>query len=236
MPTTHNAAQVGDIAKTVLMAGDPLRMKFIAETYLENVKCYNEVRGMLGFTGEYKGVPVSVQSHGMGIPSIGIYTYELFNMYGVENIIRVGSCGAIDPSVQLMDLVFAQGACTDSNYASQYRLPGTFAPIASYDLLEAAVQIARKKDLRYFVGNVLASDFFYADHQATLDWQKMGVLAVEMEAAALYMNAARAKKRALCMLTVSDEVHSGREISAHERQVGFTAMMEVALELAAQIS
>lgn len=236
MPTPHNAAQVGDIAKTVLMPGDPLRAKFIAENFLENVKCYNEIRGMLGFTGEYKGVPVSVQGHGMGMPSIGIYTYELFNMYGVENIIRVGSCGAIEPGVEIMDLVFAQGACTDSNYAAQYRLPGTYAPIASFELLEKAVNIAREKNYRYFVGNVLASDLFYADHKATLDWQKMGVLAVEMEAAALYMNAARAKKRALCILTVSDEIYSGREISAHERQVGFTSMMETALELAVQIS
>lgn len=236
MPTPHNAAQVGDIAKTVLMPGDPLRAKFIAETYLEDVKCYNEIRGMLGFTGKYKGIPVSVQGHGMGMPSIGIYTYELFNMYDVDNIIRVGSCGAVDPNVKIMDLVFAQGACTDSNYASQYRLPGTYAPIASFDLLEKAVNIARAKNLRYFVGNVLASDFFYADHKATLDWQKMGVLAVEMEAAALYMNAARAKKRALCILTVSDEIYSGREISAHDRQVGFRSMIETALELAVQIS
>jgi len=236
MPTPHNAAQVGDIAKTVLMPGDPLRARFIAETYLEDVKCYNEIRGMLGFTGKYKGIPVSVQGHGMGMPSIGIYTYELFNMYDVDNIIRVGSCGAVDPNVKIMDLVFAQGACTDSNYASQYRLPGTYAPIASFDLLEKAVNIARAKNLRYFVGNVLASDFFYADHKATLDWQKMGVLAVEMEAAALYMNAARAKKRALCILTVSDEIYSGREISAHDRQVGFRSMIETALELAVQIS
>ncbi len=236
MPTPHNAAQVGDIAKTVLMAGDPLRAKFIADTYLENVKCYNEIRGMLGFTGEYKGVRVSVQGHGMGMPSIGIYTYELYNMYDVDTIIRVGSCGAIHPEVKIMDLVFAQGSCTDSNYAAQYRLPGTYAPIATYELLEGAVNIAREKGYRYFVGNVLASDLFYADHKATLDWQKMGVLAVEMEAAALYMNAARANKRALCMLTVSDEVHSGKEIPAEQRQVGFTQMIETALELVVRIS
>ncbi len=232
MTTPHNAAKPGEIAKTVLMPGDPLRAKFVAETYLEDVKCYNEVRGMLGFTGLYKGKPVSVQGHGMGMPSIGIYTYELYNMYDVDNIIRIGSAGAIRQDVKIMDLVFGMGACTDSNYADQYGLPGTYAPIASYDLLEKAVKIAREKNQKFYVGNVLSADVFYNDRGAPSVWEKMGVIAVEMEAAALYMNAARAGKNALCILTISDEIYSGRELPAEQRQVGFTSMMEVALELA----
>ena len=232
MTTPHNAAKPGDIAKTVLMPGDPLRAKFVAETYLEDVKCYNEIRGMLGFTGLYKGKPVSVQGHGMGMPSIGIYTYELYNMYDVDNIIRIGSAGAISEDVQIMDLVFAMGACTDSNYAYQYKLPGTYAPIASWELLHKAVQIAQAKGQRFFVGNVLSSDIFYNQYGRPDSWKEMGVLAVEMEAAALYMNAAKAKKNALCMLTISDEIYTGRELPPQERQVGFTNMMEIALELA----
>lgn len=232
MTTPHNAAKPGDIGKTVLMPGDPLRAKFVADTYLSDVKCYNEVRGMYGFTGLYKGKPVSVQGHGMGLPSIGIYTYELFNFYDVDNIIRIGSAGAIHPDVKIMDLVYGMGACTNSSYADQYQMPGTFAPIASYSLLEKAVQITREKGQNFFVGNVLSSDTFYDASARTMDWGKMGVLAVEMEAAALYMNAVHAKKNALCMLTISDELHSGRELPAHERQVSFTNMMEIALELA----
>ena len=235
MTTPHNAAKPGEIAKTVLMPGDPLRAKFVADTYLENVKCYNEVRGMYGFTGFYKGKPVSVQGHGMGMPSIGIYTYELFNMYDVDNIIRIGSAGAIRQDVKIMDLVFGMGACTDSNYAHQYGLPGTYAPIASYDLLAKAVKIAKAKNQKYFVGNVLSADLFYSDKGAPTPWEKMGVLAVEMEAAALYMNAARANKQALCMLTISDEIYSGKELPAQDRQVGFTKMMEIALELATSL-
>jgi purine-nucleoside phosphorylase len=235
MTTPHNSANPGDIAKTVLMPGDPLRAKFVAETYLEDVKCYNEVRGMLGFTGLYKGKRVSVQGHGMGMPSIGIYTYELYNMYDVDNIIRIGSAGAIRQDVKIMDLVFGMGACTDSNYADQYGLPGTYAPIASYDLLERGVNIAREKNQKFFVGNVLSADVFYNDQGAPSVWEKMGVIAVEMEAAALYMNAARAGKNALCMLTISDEIYSGRELPPEKRQVGFTAMMEVALDLAASL-
>ncbi|MGB4276824.1 MAG: purine-nucleoside phosphorylase, partial [Limnochordia bacterium] len=192
----------------------------------------NEIRGMLGFTGLYKGKPVSVQGHGMGMPSIGIYTYELYNMYDVDNIIRIGSAGAISEDVQIMDLVFAMGACTDSNYAYQYKLPGTYAPIASWELLHKAVQIAQAKGQRFFVGNVLSSDIFYNQYGRPDSWKEMGVLAVEMEAAALYMNAAKAKKNALCMLTISDEIYTGRELPPQERQVGFTNMMEIALELA----
>src|SRR5690554_4189162 len=231
MTTPHNAAKPGDIAKTVLMPGDPLRAKFVAETYLEDIKCYNEVRGMYGFTGLYQGKPVSVQGHGMKMPSIGIYTYELYNMYDVDNIIRIGSAGAIREDVKIMDLVLGMGACTDSNYAYQYGMPGTYAPIATYDLLEKAVEIAKEKEQKYFVGNVLSADIFY-NPLGHGPWKEMGVLAVEMEAAALYLNAAKAKKNALCMLTISDEIHSGQELPAHDRQVSFTKMMEIALKLA----
>lgn len=232
MTTAHNAAQPGEIAKTVLMPGDPLRAKFVADTYLTEVQCYNEIRGMLGFTGLYRGKPVSVQGHGMGMPSIGIYSYELYHIYQVENIIRIGSAGAIRRNVKIGDLVLAMGACTDSNYAYQYGLPGTYAPLASYHLLEEAVRLAREKKQNYFVGNVLSADLFYNELGPPTPWEKMGVLAVEMEAAALYMNAARAEKGALCLLTISDEIHSGKELPPQERQVGFTAMMEIALELA----
>ncbi len=231
VPTPHNNAKTGDIAKTVLMPGDPLRAKFIAETYLEDVVQYNTVRNMLGYTGTYKGKRISVQGHGMGIPSIGIYTYELFNFYDVDNIIRVGSAGAIDEDVHLRDIIFGMGACTDSNYARQFELPGTFAPIASYKLLSKAVEIAKQQGLEYKVGNILSSDVFYDDSQSLIKWRKMGVLAVEMETSALYMNAARAGKDALCILTVSDCPFAGEATSAEERQTTFTQMMEIALQL-----
>ena len=231
VPTPHNNAKTGDIAKTVLMPGDPLRAKFIAETYLEDVVQYNTVRNMLGYTGTYKGKRISVQGHGMGIPSIGIYTYELFNFYDVDNIIRVGSAGAIDEDVHLRDIIFGMGACTDSNYARQFELPGTFAPIASYKLLSKAVEIAKQQGLEYKVGNILSSDVFYDDSQSLIKWRKMGVLAVEMETSALYMNAARAGKDALCILTVSDCPFAGEATSAEERQSTFTQMMEIALQL-----
>ena len=197
MPTPHNNAKKGDIAKTVLMPGDPLRARFIAENYLEAPVCYNEVRGMLGFTGTYKGVPVSVQGSGMGMPSIGIYSWELFNEYDVENIIRVGTAGSIADNVSLRDVVIGMSASTNSAYASQYRLPGTYAPTASWKLLSAAVKSAEEQGSRFHVGNILSSDTFYDDANSLADWQKMGVLAIEMEAAALYMNAARAGKNAL---------------------------------------
>jgi len=232
MSTPHNAANPGDIAKTVLMPGDPLRAKYIAETYLENVKCYNTVRNMLGFTGTYKGRPVSVQGSGMGMPSIGIYSHELYNLYGVENIIRIGSAGAISPDCHIRDIVMGIGACTNSNYAHQFCLPGTFAPTASYALLEKAVAAAKTLGVNYRVGNILSSDTFYDDSGMTKDWGKMGVLAVEMEAAALYMNAARAGKNALCILTISDSLVTGEATTAQERQTSFTQMMEIALELA----
>lgn len=232
-PTPHNGAIEGEIAKTVLMPGDPLRAKFIAETYLENPKCFNTVRNMLGYTGTYRGRPVSVMGSGMGMPSIGLYSYELFHFYGVENIIRIGTAGGIADQVGLRDLIVGISACTDSSYAAQYRLPGTFAPTASFSLLEKAVAAAREKNFPVRVGNVLSSDLFYGDdEEALLKWKKMGVLAVEMEAAALYMNAARCGKNALCLLTVSDCPLRGESLPAEERQTGFTRMMEVALELA----
>lgn len=232
MSTPHNAAQKGDIAKTVLMPGDPLRAKYIAENYLTDVTCYNTVRNMLGYTGYYKGKRVSVQGSGMGMPSIGIYSHELFNFYDVENIIRVGSAGAIADGVHIRDIVIGQGACTNSNYAVQYRLPGSYAPIASYALLERAVAAAKEAGASYHVGNVLSSDIFYDESQSLGDWGKMGVLAVEMEAAALYMNAARAGKNALCILTISDCPFTGEETTAEERQMSFTQMMEIALNIA----
>jgi purine-nucleoside phosphorylase len=232
-PTPHNGAKLGEIAKTVLMPGDPLRAKFIADTYLTDVVCFNTVRNMLGYTGNYKGKKVSVMGGGMGMPSIGIYTYELFNFYDVDNIIRIGSAGGISDNVHVRDVVIAMGACTNSNYASQYNLPGTFAPIASYDLLSRAVKTAEELKIKTVVGNVLSSDTFYDDNEnSLLMWKKMGVCAVEMEAAALYMNAARAKKNALCILTISDCPLIGESLSAYERQTGFTQMMEIALSLA----
>lgn len=233
MSTPHNAAKEGQIAKTVLMPGDPLRAKFIAETFLENPVCFNTVRNMFGYTGTYKGKEVSVMGGGMGMPSIGIYSYELFEFYGVENIIRIGSAGGYSDDLKLGDLVIGMGASTNSNFAHQYHLPGTFAPIADYDLLRKAVDTAEKLNVPVKVGNILSSDTFYDDDKdAKLAWKKMGVLAVEMEAAALYMNAARLGKKALCMLTISDHLFTGEEMSAEERQVGFKNMMEVALELA----
>ena len=235
MSTPHNNAKKGDIAKTVLMPGDPLRAKFIAETYLDNAVCYNEVRGMLGFTGTYKGVPVSVQGSGMGMPSIGIYSWELFNEYDVENIIRVGTAGAVADNVELRDVIISMSASTNSNYAAQYRLPGTYAPTASWALLSAAVRAAEAKGSRFHVGNVLSSDTFYDDANSLADWQKMGVLGIEMETAALYMNAARAEKNALGIFTVSDCPLRGLSTSAEERQTSFRDMMEIALETAVSL-
>ena len=203
-PTPHNAAKPGDIAKLVLMPGDPLRAKFIAETYLENPVCFNTVRNMLGYTGTYKGRPVSVMGGGMGMPSIGIYSYELFNFYDVDAIVRIGSAGGLGENVKMRDIVIAQGACTNSNYAHQYKLPGTIAPIADFGLLRKAVEIAESKGINPVVGNLLSSDVFYsADEECNQKWRDMGVLAVEMEAAALYLNAIHAKKKALCMFSPS---------------------------------
>lgn len=233
VPTPHNEAKAEDFAKTVLMPGDPLRAKYIADTYLENVVQVNGVRNMLGYTGTYKGKRVSVMGAGMGMPSMGIYSYELFHFYDVDSIIRIGSAGGIQDDLDLHDIVIAMGACTDSNYAYQYHLPGTFAPICDYDLMAKAVSVAEEKGTRVRVGNVFSSDVFYnADSAGTDKWKDMGVLAVEMEAAALYMNAARAKKHALAILTISDHLYRSEALSAGERQVGFRKMMEIALELA----
>lgn len=227
-PTPHIGAKYGEIAETVLMAGDPLRAKMMAERFLENPVLYNNVRGMLGYTGTYKGKRVSVQGHGMGIPSIGIYSYELFNFYGVKTIIRVGSAGSMSPDLHIGDLVMAMGACTNSHYADQYQLPGTYAPIADFGLLRAAVEKAEELGYRYKVGNIYSSDIFYDERQGTPEWQKMGVLAVEMEASALYMNAARSGNKALCICTISDSLVSGEATTAEERQNSFTKMMDVA--------
>lgn len=232
IPTPHNSANIDDFAKTVLMPGDPLRAKFIAENFLEDPILVNGVRGINGYTGMYNGKIVSVMASGMGIPSIGIYSYELFNFYNVENIIRIGSAGAISDEVNLRDIVIGQGACTNSNYASQFNLPGTYAPIASYKLLKQAVDFAQDAGVNYKVGNLFSSDTFYDDAASLSDWRKMGVLAVEMESAALYMNAARAGKNALCICTISDCPFTGESCTAEERQNTFTDMMEIALKIA----
>lgn len=232
IPTPHNSANIDDFAKTVLMPGDPLRAKFIAENFLEDPVLVNGVRGINGYTGMYNGKIVSVMASGMGIPSIGIYSYELFNFYNVENIIRIGSAGAISDEVNLRDIVIGQGACTNSNYASQFNLPGTYAPIASYKLLKQAVDFAQDAGVHYKVGNLFSSDTFYDDAASLSDWRKMGVLAVEMESAALYMNAARAGKNALCICTISDCPFTGESCTAEERQNTFTDMMEIALKIA----
>lgn len=232
-PTSHIAANVGDFAKTVLMPGDPLRSEFIAKTYLEDAVLVNDVRGVHGYTGYYQGKRVSVMASGMGMPSIGIYSYELYNFFEVENIIRVGSCGSFCKDLRLQDIILAMGACTNSNYAAQYNLPGTFCPIADFDLLRRAAEECEKKGVNYRVGNMYSSDVFYDDGQADMKWAKMGVLGVEMEANALYCNAARAGKRALCICTVSDSfVEPEKKLTVEERQTSFRQMIEIALELA----
>ena len=231
-PTPHIAAKPGDFAETVLMPGDPLRSKFIAETFLENPVLVNNTRGVQGYTGTYKGKRVSVMASGMGMPSIGIYSYELFNFYDVKNIIRVGTAGVIRPDLKVRDIVIGQGACTNSSYVNQFDLPGTFAPICSYELLKKAVDAAEKLGVTPVVGNLYSSDAFYDDSMGLSKWQKMGVLAVEMEAAALYMNAARAGKNALAICTISDNPFTGEVTTAEERQMTFTKMMEIALEIA----
>ncbi|MBQ8395485.1 MAG: purine-nucleoside phosphorylase [Oscillospiraceae bacterium] len=235
-PTPHINATPEDFAKVVLMPGDPLRAKFIAENFLENARLVNNVRGIHGYTGTYKGVPVSVMASGMGMPSIGIYSYELFNFFGVETIMRIGSAGSMQKDIHIRDIVFGQAACTDSNYVNQFCLAGHYAPICSYDVLKIAIEEAEKVGARYHVGNLLSSDCFYGDNpNASPAWQKMGVMAVEMEAAALYMNAARAGKKALALCTISDSLVSGEATSAEERQNSFTQMMEIALNTAIRL-
>lgn len=233
MSTPHNNAKVGDIAETVLLPGDPLRAKFIADNFLENVTQFNSVRNMFGYTGTYKGKKISVMGTGMGIPSIGIYSYELIHNYGVKNLIRIGSCGSYKKDIKIYDIVFAMGACTNSNFASQYKLDGTFSAIASYTLLEKAKNIADEKGYEVHVGNVLSSDIFYYDDESSWKkWADMGILGVEMESYGLYCNAAKAGVNALTILTVSDSIVEGEEISPEKRETSFTKMMEIALELA----
>ena len=228
MSTPHNGAEKGDIAKTVLMPGDPLRAKYIADTYLKDVKCFNTVRNMFGYTGTYEGKEVSVMGSGMGMPSIGIYSFELYHFYDVDQIIRIGSAGGISDKVKVRDLVIGMGASTNSNFASQYKLPGTFAPIADFGLLRKAVEIAEEKNIPVAVGNILSSDTFYTDDETANDqWKKMQILCIEMEAAALYMNAARAGKKALCMLTISDHLYTGEALSAEERQTSFLSLIHI---------
>ena len=232
-PTPHNAAVEGQIAKTVLMPGDPLRAKLLADTYLENVEQFNTVRNMFGYTGTYKGQPVSVMGSGMGMPSIGIYSYELFNFYGVDNILRIGSAGGLAPEVKLRDIVIGMSSSTDSNYPSQYGMPGIIAPTADFGLLSKAVAGAEKLGYPVRVGNILASDVFYTVDNSHSKWACMDVLAVEMESAALYLNAMYAHKHALTLLTISDLPLTGEALTAEERQTSFTQMMEVALSVVA---
>lgn len=238
-PTPHINAAPGDFAPAVLMPGDPKRARFIAENFFDGARPVNDVRGVQGYTGTYRGTPVSAMASGMGMPSIGIYAYELFRVFGVEAIFRVGSCGAMQENVHVRDVVLGQGACTDSRFAHQYRLPGTFAPLADFCLLKSAADIAGEMGLSFHVGNLLSSDLFYKDEEgvapedtAFARWRKMGVLAVEMESAALYMTAARAGKKALAICTVSDSLVTGESTTSAEREQSFTDMMTLALKCA----
>jgi len=231
-PTPHNSAKPGDIAETVLLPGDPLRAGFVADKFLENAVQYNSVRGMLGYTGTYKGKPVSVQGTGMGIPSMAIYSYELIHFYGCKNLIRIGSAGSLQKNINLYDIVIGMGACTDSNFALQYDLPGTFSAICSFELLQKAVEAAKTKNININVGNLLSADVFYNINGKFDNWARMGVMAVEMEAAGLYINAAYAGVNALCIATISDSIVTGESTTSEERQNAFTKMMEIALDLA----
>ena len=235
-PTPHINCTPSDFAKTVLMPGDPLRAKFIAENFLESPRLVNNVRGIQGYTGRFEGEKISVMASGMGMPSIAIYSHELYSAFGVENIVRIGSAGAMQEQIRVRDIVLGAGACTNSRMAENFRLPGTFAPIASFDLLQKTVNEAEKMGLRYHVGNLLSSDTFYNDEEGLRPEEtslgafgKMGVMAVEMEAAALYMNAARLGKKALAICTISDHLITGEATTAEERQTSFTDMMMLAL-------
>ncbi len=235
MATPHISAAEGDFAKTVLMPGDPLRAKLIAEKFLDDARLVNEVRGALGYTGKYKGKSVSVMASGMGVPSIGIYSYELFKFYGVENIIRIGTAGAVSSELKVRDIVMAMSAATDSNFAHQYGLPGTPAPAASFELLITAYECAKQMGINVKAGQIFTTDVFYSENDTLVQWQKMGVLAVEMECAALYLNAARLGKKALAICTVSDCPLTGESCSSDEREKSFTDMMKLGLECAASI-
>ncbi|REH74674.1 purine-nucleoside phosphorylase [Staphylococcus felis] len=231
--TPHIQPNGTKIAKTVLMPGDPLRAKFIADNFLENVEQFNEVRNMFGYTGTYKGKEVSVMGSGMGIPSIGIYSYELYNFFDVDTIIRIGSCGAMQEDVNLYDIIIAQGASTNSNYVDQFQIPGHFAPLADFNLVVKAKAKSDEIGARTHVGNILSSDTFYnANPDFNQKWIDMGILGVEMESAGLYLNATKAGKKALGIFTVSDHLLRDEATTAEERQNSFTQMMEVALEIA----
>ncbi len=235
VPTPHIEAKEGDFAKTVLMPGDPQRAKFIAEEYLEDARLVNQVRGMLGYTGKYKGKEISVMGSGMGMPSMGIYSYELFHFYGVDNIIRIGSAGGIQDDVDVMDVVIAMGASMVSSYAEQFGCPGYLAPLADYHLLSTAAECAKDAGVTAKIGNVLSEDAFYSERPGGKDcFRKMGVLAVEMESGALYLNAARAGKRALCILTISDHIYKPDKLTSKQRETGFGKMIGIALETAAR--
>ena len=235
--TPHNSARPGDFAKTVLMPGDPLRSKFIAETFLTDPKLVNNVRGVQGYTGKWKDVPVSVMASGMGMPAIGIYSWELYSSYDVENIIRVGSAGAVQDNINVMDIVIGQAACTNSHYADHFNFPGIFAPIGDALLIQNAVTCAMEHGVRWHVGNLYSSDNFYhpKSYEGNRAVRRMGVLAVEMEAAALYANAAYLGKRALCICTISDHLYKEEELSPEERQTGFNEMIEIALDTAVKM-
>lgn len=229
-PTPHIEAKFGEIAKTVIMPGDPLRAKFIAENYLENAKCFNKIRNNLGYTGTYKNKEVSVMASGMGMPSMAIYSHELYNFYGVQNIVRVGSAGSIKPTVKIGDVVIAMGASTDSNYFAQHKLNGTLSHIASYELLKKAEHSASELGLKTLVGNIFSTDSFYNyDKSEIIKWGDFGILALEMEAAALYINAAKTGKNALCIVTVTDDLINNTRVSSQERQTGFGSMIKLTL-------
>ena len=232
VPTPHNSALLGDIAKTVLMPGDPLRSKFIAETYLENPVLVNNTRGVQGYTGTYQGKRVSVMASGMGIPSMGIYSYELFNFYGVENIIRIGTAGGMADAVKVRDVVMGLSAYTNSNFGRQFGFDGNVAPCCSFKLLDQAVAAARKMGIEPHAGPLYSSDIFYDESGMSGKLKKLGVLAVEMESASLYLNAARAGKNALAICTISDHLGTGESLDAQARQTAFTQMMEIALSIA----
>lgn len=232
MSTHINAANKGDIAESILLPGDPLRAKFIAENYLTNPKCFNEIRGMLGYTGTYKGVPVSVMGTGMGMPSMGIYSWELITEYDVQNLIRIGTAGSFHKDIKIKDIVIGMSASTDSNYIHAFDVPGTYAPCASWELLSKARDASEKLDIPFKAGNIVSCDVFYEFGDWWKKWAKMDVMAVEMEAAALYMNAAYNHVNAMAMMTISDHFVTGERSTAEERQKSFTDMMELALEIA----
>ncbi len=235
MKNTPHINQTAEIAETILLPGDPLRAKYIAENFLSDVEQFNSVRNILGFTGTYKNKKISVMGTGMGNPSIGIYSYELINIFGVKNLIRVGSCGAIKKEINLYDIILAQGSCSDSRYADQFKLLGNISPIASFDLLYKAYLTAQELNIKPYVGNVFATDIFYADMEESLKWAELGVLAAEMESTALYLNAMRYNANALTILTVSDNLVTHEQTTAQERQTAFTNMINLALETAIKL-